>query len=100
MLDGQSRHNKLCRLIAKGENMNLPEIVEKLTGPIQPIGESNVDHARLENIDKVIELTESLVNDLIKASTNATRYEASMKAIGVRARTALREIMDNIDCNV
>lgn len=31
---------------------------------------------------------------------NATRYEASMKAIGVRARAALREIMDNIDCNV
>ena len=45
--------------------MNLPEIVEKLTGPIQPVGESNADHARLENLDKVIELTESLLNDLI-----------------------------------
>ena len=80
--------------------MNLPEIVDKLTGPIQPVGESNVDHARLENIDKVIELTESLVNDLIRVAQYATRYEASMKAIGVRARTALREILDNIDCSV
>ncbi len=80
--------------------MNLPEIVKKLTGPIQPVGESNADHTRIENLDKVIELTESLLNDLIKASTNANRYEASMKSIGVRARTALREMMDNIDCNV
>lgn len=80
--------------------MNLPEIVEKLTGPIQPVGESNADHERLKNIDKVIELTESLVDDLIQAAQNASRYEASMKAIGVRARTALHEIMDNIDCSI
>lgn len=80
--------------------MDLPEIVKKLTGPIQPVGESNADHDRIENLETVIELTESLILDLIKVSQNDIRTEASMKVMGVRARVALHTIMDTIDCNV
>ena len=82
------------------EMYSLAEIVSKITGSIQPVGESNTDQQRLKNIDSVIELTESLVNDLINASQNARRCEASMKVIGVRARNALREIFDTIDSSI
>lgn len=71
--------------------MELIDIVRKLVGPIQPVGETNADAKRLENIAEVAELVECLLCDIAQAAENADRPEASMRAIGQKAKMYLDE---------
>lgn len=71
--------------------MELIDIVKRLTGPIQPVGETNADAARLENLSAVGELVELLLCELETAAMSADRPEASMRAIGQKAKMFLGE---------
>jgi len=51
------------------DKFNVYEVVKKLIGPIKPIGESNTDQDRLENLKKMTELIELLLDDVIKIET-------------------------------
>jgi hypothetical protein len=60
--------------------MELKEVVLKLVGPINPIGETNEDNKRFENLKVIMEL----INDLIQytddmAYSNKDHYEYSRK---------------------
>lgn len=62
------------------------EIVKKLIGPINPVGKSEVDQERLENLNKLCDLVEMLLMDIDDARHEGEgRYESSMKLIGNRA---------------
>ncbi len=76
--------------------LELHEIVMTLIGPIQPLGESNGDARRLENIKVLTELVDKLLFEIQEAANAADRHEASMKVIGVHARDFLIEVMENI----
>jgi len=71
--------------------MKLIDVVRKLVGPIQPVGETRADEARLENLKEVGELIELLLCDLETAAMSAERSEASMMAIGRYAKMLLTE---------
>jgi len=71
--------------------VELIDIVRKLVGPIQPVGETSSDAARLENMKEVGELVEMLLCDLETAAMNKDRPEASMREIGQKADMYLRE---------
>lgn len=71
---------------------NLFEIVMKLVGPVQPMGEHYADKARLENIKKLTELVDRLLYEIKDASTAADRPEDSMRAIGIHALDFLKEV--------
>ena len=81
--------------------MNIAEIVMKLTGPIEPVGESIDDAQRLENLDTLTKAVDALIREIGYAAMNNTRHEASMRRIGNRATTWLAgtscELLDYCD---
>ena len=72
--------------------MKLKEIVMKLVGQVQPVGESHTDRERLENIKALTELVDELLGEVDMASRSASRQEASMKAIGEHAKNFLNDV--------
>ena len=66
--------------------MEIKDIVMKLIGPVQPCGDHYADMRRLENIKELIELTDYLLGEIERAAVSADRPEASMKAIGHKAK--------------
>lgn len=60
--------------------MELKEIVMKLTGSIRPLGETNTDNERFENLKALCELTNELVSEIDKVSYDfKDSYEFSVK---------------------
>lgn len=62
--------------------MNLHEIVKKLVGPINPIGETNLDGKRLENLKVMTELVDALLTDIDAVTTNKDMPEHSRRVAG------------------
>jgi hypothetical protein len=77
--------------------MDIFEVVQKLTGPIEPVGETHTDNRRLDNQVTFMLLAQQLVLEIIKVSKNATRHEASMKKAGEYALKCLQNIKDDIE---
>lgn len=77
--------------------MNYYQIVKKLIGEIDPIGESHADEVRRKNLDNWIDLSEIMIVDLIEISRNQNRKEASMKVIGNDAMGCIVDIKNRID---
>jgi hypothetical protein len=58
-------------------------IVNKLIGPIEPVGETETDQKRYENLKAQCELVESLIMNIqYVANSNKDRSEYSMKLAG------------------
>lgn len=77
--------------------MNHLEIVEKLIGPITPVGETNTDKERLENLNAMGGLVVSLIEQLKHVARNyEDAPEHSVKMIGKAARKHLDEIVHSI----
>lgn len=63
--------------------MDIYEIVKKLVGDIDPVGESNTDATRLENLKVMTSLVDKLLSDINDVSVyNKNRVEHSMKVAG------------------
>lgn len=74
--------------------MELHDVVRKLVGPIEPVGDSNIDRQRFENIKAMTELIDRLLFDIYQVAPCADRHEDSMKKIGNHARRFLREVKE------
>ena len=63
--------------------MDLYDIVMKLVGPVDPVGSSEIDRERMENLKVLLDLTDQLLSaiDLV-ATLNKNRTEWSMKQAG------------------
>ena len=77
--------------------MELHEIITKLTGPIQAVGETNSDARRFENLEATLELLDRLIFDVSEAARSANRPEASMAKIGKRAQAFLDDLRDSLE---
>lgn len=72
--------------------MNLQEIVQKLNGKINPVGETNTDNERFENLKNQCDLVFNLLDEIIQVSeSNKDAYEASKKKAGEYATKFLTE---------
>lgn len=80
----------------KGIEMTNYDVVKKLIGNIQPIGETNEDGRRLENLDEAFDVVENLVDNLKDVSSNADRVEHSMKEAGEKAENFLIKLFINL----
>lgn len=67
----------------------LYEVVTRLVGPIQPVGESHTDTDRLKNLDALTQCVESLITDLHEVASSRNRSEASMRMAGKKAHSFL-----------
>lgn len=65
--------------------MTLYETVMKLIGPVQPVGETNEDARRLENLKNLIALVDTLLGDIDRVIPCKRRVEHSMKIAGKTA---------------
>ena len=77
--------------------MEMYEIVTRLIGRINPVGETNTDGERFENLKVFIDLVDSLVNELHHVSDNASHYEYSRKRAGELAVKYLKTLKSSID---
>lgn len=71
---------------------NIHEIVRKLLGEIDPVGESHTDEIRFKNLEATIALTDKLLGDIDRVATNKTRAEYSMEKAGERASEFFDEL--------
>lgn len=76
------------------KEIDLYEVVIKLSGPINPVGETNADNRRLENLKSVIKLTENLLNLIYDVAQNKTCPEYSRKVAGEKANNYLKNLKD------
>ncbi len=65
--------------------MDYYEIIKKLIGPINPVGETREDEKRLENLEYLIGVIELFVEDIEEVAKHRNRVEYSMKKAGERA---------------
>jgi hypothetical protein len=65
------------------EKMDLFCIVMKLIGPVNPIGDTNTDSDRLENLKELLELTDNLLTVIDRlAMQNKDSKECSVRKAG------------------
>jgi hypothetical protein len=75
--------------------MDMKEIVLKLVGPIVPIGETNEDDRRFDNLKVLCLLVDALVSDIDDVGyRNKDRGEYSMKRAGEYASNFLSKTLN------
>ena len=73
-------------------SLELHDIVMKLTGPVMPLGETNEDQRRFENLKNLCRLVDHLVYTIDSVITCKDRPEASMKKAGEYADNFLKDL--------
>ena len=77
--------------------MELFDVVMKLVGPVDAVGETYGDKRRLENLKKLTVLVDKLLLEINEAAQDYEREEASVRAIGQYARSFLVDVHDSLD---
>ena len=72
--------------------MEMIDIVRKLIGPIEPVGETNADNQRFENLQVLTELVDRLVFDIDQVGMQKNRTEYSIKRAGEFADKFLTDL--------
>ena len=62
--------------------MDIYEVVIKLVGEIRPVGETNEDNRRFENLKAMCETTEKLLTDIDRVAWGKNRTEYSISRAG------------------
>lgn len=73
------------------ENLSVSEIINRLFGEIYPVGETNEDNKRYENIQNYYEALSHIIACLRIASNYKDRPEYSMQKIGKECYDILKE---------
>ena len=71
--------------------MEIADVVRKLVGPIDPIGETLTDEKRYENLLQLIKLTDELITDVARVRICRYSHQASIKKAGERAYRAMTD---------
>jgi hypothetical protein len=74
--------------------MELYDVVTKLIGPIQPVGETNEDEKRFKNLTVMTHLIDELLFDISRVSSQKSRQEFSLKKAGEFASRFLSDISE------
>ena len=64
------------------DKMTIHEVVKKLIGPVEPVGDSSCDDERFENLKAMTELVELLVIDIGWVGRKEISHEYSVKRAG------------------
>lgn len=74
--------------------MDLYDVVKKLTGPINPIGDSRADEDRLANLKATCDLVGRLVADIDAVSDDRGDHMASVKIAKCYAEKFLLQLTE------
>ena len=73
---------------------NVHDIVKKLVGPIEPVGESHTDGRRFDNLVQMTDLVGWLMNDIYHVSHDADSHMHSVSKAGKHAKLFLKSMGD------
>jgi hypothetical protein len=73
--------------------MDIHEIVKKLLGPIKPVGETNTDEKRLDNLSATLDLIDCLLEDVQDITRYKDSHEYSRAKAGKKAADYLRSLL-------
>ena len=74
--------------------MDIHEIVKTLVGKIYPVGETNADNDRFENLKAMTELVDELLSDIYRVARGNNRHEYSINRAGQFASSFLDEVRE------
>lgn len=72
--------------------MEIYDVVKKLIGPIEPVGETNQDDKRFKNLSQLTDLVDKLVFDINQVAGFSNSEEYSVKRAGNHAKQFIQEI--------
>lgn len=72
--------------------MEIKEILERLLGKIEPVGETNEDNKRFENLDRYREVLNFIIDRLLICANYKNDNRYSVNRIGEEAFEILKDI--------
>lgn len=75
---------------------NIYEVTQRLCGEITPYGDHSIDQVRLQNLKDTINVTENLIEDILKVSDYAVRKENSIATMGREALEFVERLKERI----
>lgn len=72
--------------------MDIHEVVMKLVGPIDPIGDESADEKRFENLEALTYLTDMLLGDIRFVARHKGDHRHSMHKAGKHSANFLNEV--------
>lgn len=82
------------------DSENITEVVFRLVGQTNPVGESIEDERRLENLKTLMTVTENIISQIIDVSSEKGHYQSSNKEAGQRAYKFLKLWRGELNCNL
>lgn len=79
------------------EYLNKLEIVQKLVGNYETIGDASIDHDRVKNLEELCTLTGELVKIISDEAYKIKRYEDSVHSSGNVSISCLKYIKEQAD---
>ena len=76
------------------DGMSVCDVVMKLIGPVNAVGDHNADQDRLASLKKLTELVDGLLLEIRYAARTADHHAASMNEIGTCAKKYLEGLKD------
>ena len=78
------------------KKIELYDIIKKLTGSLEPIGETNYDAKVLKNLEELETALIPIITDLVETAKEEEKVEASMQKCGKKAKEILEKIIEKI----
>lgn len=72
------------------------DVVKKLIGRIDSVGESHTDSKRFENLKETCQLVDELITDIANEASNSRAFEHSRKKSGEYAEKFLNRIGESL----
>ena len=83
-------------VISETKTLNSLEVVNKLVGNIEPIGDEMADRYRYENLKEYGKLTSELIEQLCRGTEDAKSFQGSVKRNGKLCVEILERIQRRI----
>jgi uncharacterized protein YaaR (DUF327 family) len=81
--------------------MTNTDVIRKLIGKINPVGETNTDNERIENLKAMCELVNELVSDIVDVSrNNQNAQEFSVKRASAKSYIFLVGLRDELNIHL
>ena len=79
------------------QSQTIIEVLDKLIGQTEAVGETNTDHVIESNLKKLIDVTNWCLDGVSQSAYTRHRFERSMSDVGERAFSALCEWREWLD---
>ena len=74
------------------------DLIRKLVGSIEPVGDSSIDPKRLENLREQCQIVDGLIEDIEFVSRDIISQEHSVHLAGKTAKEFLKNLKDTWFC--